>query len=93
LQQAPLHDGLPSDTASRVLLAQEILLMHSFLIPDMTCGHCASVIKTTLLNADTQARLEIDLAQHLLRIDSQLGISQILTLLEEAGYSPTIQGH
>ena len=67
--------------------------MHSFLIPEMTCGHGASVIKTTLLNADGQARLEIDLAQHLLRIDSQLGISQILALLEEAGYSPTIQGH
>ena len=67
--------------------------MHSFLIPDMTCGHCASVIKTTLLNADGQARLEIDLAQHLLKIDSQLEISQILALLEEAGYSPTIQGY
>lgn len=65
--------------------------MHSFLIPDMTCGHCAGVIKTTLLNTDEQARLEIDLTTHVLKVDSQLGITQILVLLEEAGYSPTIQ--
>jgi copper chaperone len=65
--------------------------MNSFLIPDMTCGHCVGVIKKTLLAADPEASLEIELSTHLLKIDSKLGISQIVTLLEEAGYSPSLQ--
>lgn len=65
--------------------------MQAFHIPDMSCAHCASTIRQTLQAADPHARIEIDLTAHLLKIDSQLGLTQISNLLEEAGYTPQLQ--
>lgn len=60
--------------------------MLEFLIPDMTCNHCASVIKKALLSADPTARIDIQLPTHQVKVETQLDQGKVLALLDEAGY-------
>lgn len=63
------------------------VLMHRFNVPDMTCGHCARKITAALKSADPEARIEVSLGEHLVRIDSALTGQEIAQCLAEAGYS------
>ena len=44
--------------------------MRAFRVDDMTCGHCASTISKAVRAIDADARVEIDLAQQVVRIDA-----------------------
>jgi copper chaperone len=63
--------------------------MHQFNVPDMTCGHCASTITQALKSEDPAARVEISLAEHLVRVDSILSRDDIAQRIAEAGYTPS----
>lgn len=63
--------------------------MTSFLIPDMTCGHCVAAITRAVQALDPQAQLDIDLASH--RVTVQHGRASAAALaaaITEAGYTP-----
>jgi copper chaperone len=55
----------------------------------MTCGHCVSTITKAVYALDAGAKVEVDLTQHLVHIDSGTTdprrLSQAIT---EAGYTP-----
>ena len=58
-------------------------------VPDMTCQHCVAIITKLIQQADPQAQIQIDLSQHRVAVDGALTSDALVTLLEDAGYSPT----
>jgi copper chaperone len=66
--------------------------MYQFNVPDMTCGHCASTITKALKAEDSNARIEVDLAKHLVRVESRLSQDEVAERIAEAGYTPSAAG-
>ncbi|HET7730390.1 MAG TPA: heavy-metal-associated domain-containing protein [Usitatibacter sp.] len=66
--------------------------MIEFTVKDMTCGHCASTITRAVKDVDAAGRCEIDLAAHRVRIDSALPAEDFRSAIEEAGYTPVLEG-
>ena len=52
----------------------------------MSCGHCASVITKTVQSLDPKAKVEIDLGQKKVSVDSSQDRAVIAAALAEAGY-------
>lgn len=58
-------------------------------VDDMTCGHCASTITKAVRAVDAGARVEVDLPQHLVRIQpTEAGAAELREAIAEAGYTP-----
>ncbi|MGL4278771.1 MAG: heavy-metal-associated domain-containing protein [Albidovulum sp.] len=66
--------------------------MTTFLVPDMSCGHCKMTIEKAVSAADGAARMEFDLDKHLVKIDSALPTAKLAETLEDAGYPATVAG-
>lgn len=62
--------------------------MHSFTLPDMSCGHCVAAITEALKAADAQARVDIDREAKTAQVDSALPREALAAVLAEAGYPP-----
>lgn len=62
--------------------------MHEFLIPDMTCRHCASKVSTTLKRLDPACEIQVDLARHAVSVRSEEDRATLAEALNEAGYPP-----
>jgi copper chaperone len=63
--------------------------MISFEVKDMTCGHCVSTITKALKAADRDAKVQIDLGQHLVQIEpGDLDAHELADAIKEAGYTP-----
>ena len=46
--------------------------MHTFIVNDLICEACSGAITDTIRHADPHARVQIDLEQFRVEIDSQL---------------------
>ena len=57
-------------------------------LPTMTCGHCVRTVTETVHKVDAAARLDIDLATHRVRIESQRPAEEFRQALSEEGYAP-----
>jgi copper chaperone len=57
-------------------------------LPTMTCGHCVKTVTTTVQRVDANARVEIELPQHRVRIESPLPAEAFKKALAEEGYAP-----
>jgi copper chaperone len=63
--------------------------MIAFEVKDMTCGHCVSTITKAIKATDKDAKVTIDLAQHLVMVEPTEADAQDLTdAITEAGYTP-----
>ena len=62
--------------------------MYQFNVPDMTCGHCADTITKAVKAQDPNAKVDIDLAGHLVKVESALPQDKIARHIAEAGYPP-----
>jgi copper chaperone len=63
--------------------------MHVFRVDDMTCGHCVSTITRAILATDRDAKVTIDLAQHLVMVEpSEADVQELNDAITEAGYTP-----
>jgi copper chaperone len=63
------------------------LAMIELTLPTMTCGHCVKTVTQTVQRIDADARLEIELPQHRVRIDSTLDVETFRKALEAEGYA------
>ena len=73
-------------TGSATLMEQTMV---TFQVDDMTCGHCVSTITKALRAADKDAKVEIDLAKHLVQIEpSEADMQELSDAIKEAGYTP-----
>ena len=63
--------------------------MISFQVNDMTCGHCVSSITKAVKTVDSGAEVQIDLATHLVKIETTGTDAVALSdAIKEAGYTP-----
>ncbi|MFL9934530.1 heavy-metal-associated domain-containing protein [Paraburkholderia sp. RL18-103-BIB-C] len=60
-------------------------------VKDMTCGHCAGVITKAVKDIDAQAKVDIDVATRMVRIESAHAAGDLLSAIEDAGYTPTVR--
>lgn len=56
-------------------------------LPTMTCGHCVKTVTQTVQRVDAAARVEIELPQHRVRIDSNLAPDAFKKALADEGYA------
>jgi len=60
--------------------------MYEMKVEDMTCGHCRARVTQTLKTLDPDARIEIDLKQRQVRVDSSCELPELTDALAAAGY-------
>ncbi|WP_338139996.1 heavy-metal-associated domain-containing protein [Roseateles puraquae] len=71
------------------MLFNQEFTMHTFQVADMTCGHCVSAITKAVQAVDANARVEVDLAQHAVRIDgARVDADALAAAITDAGYHP-----
>lgn len=58
-------------------------------VPDMSCGHCKATIDRSLKDADAAARLEFDMENRVVTVESRLPSDKIRETLRAAGYEAT----
>lgn len=62
--------------------------MIEFTLPDMTCGHCASMVTQALNLADPQCKVAVDLMHQKVRVESTEDRQMLADALTDAGYRP-----
>jgi copper chaperone len=63
--------------------------MQVFRVDDMTCGHCVSTITKAIKATDKDAKVTIDLAQHLVMVEpTEADAQELNDAITEAGYTP-----
>jgi len=60
--------------------------MHSFDVDGMSCGHCAAAVTRSIHQLDPAAKVEVDLAQHRVDVQSQLARERLAEAIVDAGY-------
>jgi copper chaperone len=65
--------------------------MFTFEVKDMTCGHCSGTITKALKAVDRHAEVTIDLARHLVMVESpQAKRDELGAAITDAGYTPVL---
>ncbi len=59
-------------------------------VPDMSCGHCASVITKALKQLDPAAVVGFDMHNHLVQVDIDKPAATVIDALSDAGYPATL---
>ncbi|SCK43455.1 copper chaperone [Variovorax sp. HW608] len=63
--------------------------MLTYRVEDMSCGHCASTITKAVRLVDSGAKVDVDLSQHLVRIEpTEAAVDELQNAIAEAGYTP-----
>ncbi len=57
-------------------------------LPTMTCGHCVKTVTAAVQQVDAQARLQVDLPSHRVRIESTRPAEDFRRALADEGYQP-----
>ena len=55
-------------------------------VPDMTCGHCAETVEKAVKSVDPAAKVEVDLAQKTVTIETTAQEDRISDVVRSAGY-------
>lgn len=63
--------------------------MYELQVEDMSCGHCVSKVTKTVLDVDAAAKVEVDLAQRKVRVQSNAALEDIAEAITDAGYPVT----
>ena len=58
-------------------------------VPDMSCGHCSSVITKALRELDPAAVVGFDMHNHQVQVDTTHGLGAVIKVLTAAGYPAT----
>lgn len=62
--------------------------MIEFRLPEMTCGHCASMVTQALKLTDPACEVRIDLKAQTVQVRSTEDRATLAEALTEAGYAP-----
>lgn len=60
--------------------------MQQFKVSGMSCGHCVRAITQAIQMLDQAAKVEVDLAAGLVRVNGSLNAEQIQAAIREEGY-------
>lgn len=56
-------------------------------VPDMTCGHCASVIEKAVKSVDPAASVDVDLGSKLVTVKTEAAVRDVSAAVDAAGYA------
>jgi copper chaperone len=62
--------------------------MHTFHLPQMTCGHCASTVRLALQLVDPDCGIQVDLSRREVQVRSDEDRAVLSEALADAGYPP-----
>lgn len=62
--------------------------MHTFHLPQMTCGHCASTVNLALKLVDPACEVSVDLARREIQVRSTEDRAALAEALTDSGYPP-----
>ena len=62
--------------------------MIEWTLPTMTCGHCVKTVTETVKRVDANAKVDITLPEHRVRIESSVPAEALRAALTEEGYAP-----
>lgn len=62
--------------------------MLEYKVDDMTCNHCVNAITQAIKEVAPSAQIDINLDQHIVRIDTQTDPQTIQQAIAQAGYTP-----
>ncbi|AJY12168.1 heavy-metal-associated domain-containing protein [Burkholderia dolosa] len=62
-----------------------------FEVQDMTCGGCANAITRAVTAADPGARIDIDVAAKIVKVESAQGAERVQAIIEAAGFHPALR--
>ncbi|EMH2964166.1 heavy-metal-associated domain-containing protein [Burkholderia multivorans] len=62
-----------------------------FEVQDMTCGGCANAITRAVTAADPGAKLDIDVAAKIVKVESAQGAERVQAVIEAAGFHPALR--
>lgn len=60
-------------------------------VEKMKCGGCSANVERALKALDPAARVDVDLAQKLVRVQSDLPASTLIKTISEAGYPAQVK--
>lgn len=60
--------------------------MVEFQVEGMSCGHCVGAVTKAIHAVDSKAEVNIDLATHKVKVDSQMNTDALSAAISEAGY-------
>ncbi|MBH3340198.1 heavy-metal-associated domain-containing protein [Pseudomonas mendocina] len=60
--------------------------MQQFKVSGISCGHCVRAVTQAIQALDQAARVEVDLAAGLVRVEGNLDVAQIQAAIREEGY-------
>ena len=55
-------------------------------LPDMTCGHCARTVTSTVQKLDASAQVQVDLPSHTVVIQTSQSADAVKQALADEGY-------
>ena len=62
--------------------------MMEFELQSMTCSHCVNAVTKAVKSADPDAKVEVDLPNHKLSVETQVDRETVVAALSAAGYLP-----
>jgi copper chaperone len=57
-------------------------------VASMSCGPCVQAVTQAVKSVDPNARVEVDLPTHKVRVDTNESRDKVVAALTEAGYTP-----
>jgi copper chaperone len=64
--------------------------MQQFKVSGMSCGHCVRAVTQAIQALEQTAKVEVDLAAGMVRVESDLDATQIQAAIREEGYEVTL---
>ncbi|MFV2092030.1 MAG: heavy-metal-associated domain-containing protein [Hyphomicrobiales bacterium] len=59
-------------------------------VPDMSCGHCKAAIEKAVASVDAGAKVDIDLENRTVSIQSAIADAALIDALKTEGYDATV---
>ncbi len=60
--------------------------MHELEVGEMSCGHCVASVTKAVQVVDAAAKVDVDLAQRKVSVQSTAALERIAAAIEAAGY-------
>jgi copper chaperone CopZ len=60
--------------------------MYQLEVGEMTCGHCVAAVTKAVQGIDAAAKVDIDLPQRKVSVQSSAPLERVSAAIEEAGY-------
>ena len=62
--------------------------MPTFSVQDMTCNHCAGAIARAVHSVDAAAKVDVQVADKRVTIESAVAVEKFAEAIEQAGFTP-----